>query len=42
MINDSDIIDSEVLLNPANINKVQPLNSIQKEKKFNSLDSCSH
>jgi threonine-phosphate decarboxylase len=42
MINDSDIIDSEVLLNPANINKVQPLNGIQKEKKFNSLDSCSH
>jgi threonine-phosphate decarboxylase len=42
MINDSDIIDSEVLLNPANLNKVQPLNSIQKEKKINSLDSCSH
>lgn len=30
------------MLNPANINSVQSLNSIQEEKKFNSLDSCSH
>jgi threonine-phosphate decarboxylase len=42
MINSIDIIDSEVLLNPANINNIQSLNSIQEEKEFNSLDSCSH
>lgn len=42
MINDIGIIDSEVLLNHGNINDVHPLNSIQEEKKFSSLDSCSH
>src|SRR5688572_1748167 len=42
MINDIDIIDSEVLLNHGNINDVHPLNSIQEGKKFSSLDSCSH
>jgi threonine-phosphate decarboxylase len=42
MINDIDIIDSEVLLNHGNINDVHPPNSIQEEKKFSSLDSCSH